>query len=63
MTMKNYPTITLVVDLRVEVEVPKELGPTMNLSTLQRSLEGAMMHNPRGGVDTVKVEVLQYFGR
>jgi hypothetical protein len=60
--MKRFPRTTLVVDLRVEVEVIEELGKTMRPDILRRSFEEALtLRNIKPGLDVKSVEVLQYF--
>jgi hypothetical protein len=60
--MRNYPTTTLVVDLRMVVQVPEELGKTMNPDILRRSfVEELTYRNLKGGLDVKTVEVIQYW--
>lgn len=60
MTTRNFPTTTLVVDLRMEVEVIEELGRTMNPAILRRSFAEALtLRNIKPGLDVKSVEVIQ----
>jgi hypothetical protein len=59
--MKKYPTTTLVVDLRLEVEVPAELSKIIRADMLHRSFSEGLSRPIKPGLDVQNVEVLQYF--
>jgi hypothetical protein len=59
--MKKYSIITLVVDLRLVVQVPEELSKIIRPDMLRHSFSEGLSRPIKPGLDVKKVEVIQYF--